>query len=156
MYRFILIVLLFILACNSSPNNSPAKDVAKDSAGSLETKNISSVDGCYISILKKDTAILKITNEHGKLMGSLVYKRFQKDSNDGTINGIFQDSLIIADYTFQSEGVTSVRQVVFKLSANTLLEGYGDINMNGDTARFKEISQLKYLDEQPFVKGECN
>ncbi len=157
MNRSILISLLFISACNSQQDNVTSRDVIKDSSNSKEINSaMSNMNGCYTSILKKDTATLKInTTNDDKVSGDLVYKHFEKDNNSGTIKGKVQDSLIIAEYTFQSEGMTSVREVVFKIKGENLVEGYGDINMNGDTARFKDLSQLKYQNGQPFVKGEC-
>jgi hypothetical protein len=148
MNRLFLIALLFISACNSQQDN--AADVAKDTLeNSKETDKGFLINGCYISTLKKDTATLKINNDNGVISGNLDYNRFEKDSNKGIFRGEIKDSLLIGDYTFLSEGKSSVRQVVFKISGTNLIEGYGDINMNGDTATFKNISQLDYLDDQP-------
>jgi hypothetical protein len=155
MNRLFLLTVLFISACNSQSDNSTSINATIDSTTNSKEINEPSINGCYTSILKKDTSTLKINNDNGQIFGDLIYNRFEKDNNKGTIKGKIHDSLIIADYTFQSEGMTSVREVVFKISGTNLIEGYGDINMDGDTARFKNISQLKYQDDQPFVLGEC-
>lgn len=154
MNRLFFIALLFISACNSQQDNST--DVANDTLkNSKEIDKTSLINGCYRSTLKKDTATLKINNDNGVISGDLVYNRFEKDSNKGVFKGEIKDSLIIGDYTFQSEGRSSVRQVVFKISGTSLIEGYGDINMNGDTATFKNINQLNYQNDQPFIKTDC-
>ena len=150
----LILIFLFFSACNSQENSSESvvKDTLKDTK---QIRDASLMNGCYTSILKKDTATLKINNDNGQVSGELVYKRFEKDNNVGNLEGKILDSLIVADYTFQSEGTTSVRQVVFKISGENLIEGYGEINMNGDTATFKDIANLKYQEGQPFLKGEC-
>ena len=154
MYRVVLVSLLFLSACTSQTDTT-SKNTDKDSISSIEVNKSSSMDGCYISTFNKDTAHLKLIISNNEVSGNLVYDRFEKDGNVGTIKGRVQDSLIIADYTFQSEGMTSVREVVFKIKDENLIEGYGDIVLKGDTAAFKNITQLKFQDEQPFLKEEC-
>lgn len=149
----LLISVVFLAACNSKTETQSQK-TADTLKNSVET-SAASINGCYISILKNDTATLNINENGSTVSGELIYKRFEKDNNKGTFKGEIKDSLIIGDYTFQSEGKSSVRQVVFKVSGTNLIEGYGDINMNGDTANFKNISRLNYQDDQPFIKTNC-
>jgi hypothetical protein len=158
MNRIILLLFIFIAGCNQSSKQSDSivaikGSVVKDTVSKAGT--YSALTGCYVSTIKKDTANLKMEINNSEASGSLVYKRFETDGNVGTIKGKVQDSLIIADYTFKSEGLTSVREVVFKIQGENLIEGYGDIAMKGDTARFKNITQLKFQEGQPFVKMDC-
>ena len=157
MYRLVLIALVIILSCNEQRANDTSFNATKDTVEGIDEIDtaVKDIAGCYVSILKHDTALLKINNENGMITGDLAYRRFQKDDNVGTIKGRVEDGLVIAAYTFQSEGITSVREVVFKIEGPNLIEGYGDIDMVGDTAAFKNISQLKYEYAEPFVKGEC-
>jgi hypothetical protein len=143
MNRFFLFVILFSVGCNSKVKNS-------ESSVKLE-------DGCYISILQKDTAQLKIENNKGKVSGELSYNRFEKDDNKGVINGKIVDSLLIAYYTFKAEGTTSVRQVVFKIENNKLTEGFGPIiiTKSGDTARFDNLSHIRFDANSTFLKTDC-
>lgn len=145
------------MACNSNSEDKVAPITASDSPKVVtEAEQISpNASGCYFSLLKKDTAKLQLTIDGSQVNGSLDYIRFQKDSNRGSISGKVIDSLIVADYTFQSEGLKSVRQVVFKIKGDKLIEGFGDIEMKGDTARFKDIFSLKFLSAQPFNKIDC-
>jgi hypothetical protein len=158
MNRLFLLLFLFLAGCNSQNKNKGTGEI-KNNPGenSSNTNSISSLDGCYLSIFKNDTSTLKINSNNGLVYGKLTYKRFEKDSNTGIINGTIQDSLIIADYTFQSEGISSVRQVVFKISGNNLMEGHGEIiiNRNGDSAKFKDPAHLKFQEDQVFVKKNC-
>ncbi len=158
MNRLFLMLLLFLAGCNSQNENTTGAGEIKNNTGEhLSNTSISHLDGCYLSIFKNDTSSLKINSNNGLVYGKLTYKRFEKDSNTGIINGTIHDSLIIADYTFQSEGISSVREVVFKISGNNLIEGQGDIiiNRNGDSAKFKNIAHLKFQEDQVFVKKNC-
>lgn len=153
MKRLLLISIVFIAACNSQTESTTenTKDTLKTSGEAI----VASLNGCYTSVLKKDTATLKINENGNAVSGELSYNRFEKDSNKGLFKGEIKDSLIIGDYTFQSEGKSSVRQVVFKISGANLIEGYGDIEMKGDTATFKNLSELTYQPDQTFVKTDC-
>ncbi|MEO6134345.1 MAG: hypothetical protein ABIP35_04270 [Ginsengibacter sp.] len=157
MKKYFLIPVLFLVACNSNSGDKVAPISVTDSPKVIiETEKISpNASGCYFSLLKKDTAKLQLSINGSQVTGSLTYIRFEKDSNKGSINGKVIDSLIVADYIFLSEGIKSVRQVVFKMKGNKLIEGFGDIEMKGDTARFKNIFSLKFLNAQPFKKIDC-
>ena len=151
-------VVIFV-GCNglSAPagDKSNPKEMVQVNAAAIALG--AQLNGCFISIFKKDTARLDLHVNNGLVTGNLSYNRFEKDKNSGTIQGKIQDSLIIADYTFQSEDITTVRQVVFKINGKNLTEGFGDIliNKGGDSAFFKQPTQLKFPDEQVFVRTAC-
>lgn len=110
--------------------------------------------GCYRMIIKNDTAIISLNTQGDSVSGSLSYNWYERDDNDGTFKGaIKNDSLILADYTFQSEGVTSVRQVVFKLKDSVLLQGYGELQERNDTAFFRDVNLVIFDTKNPFRKG---
>jgi hypothetical protein len=111
------------------------------------------VEGCYRMTIGKDTATLVVSYEGDSVKGALSYHWEQRDHNDGTIRGMLRDSLLVADYTFQSEGILSVREVVFKIQGDTLLQGYGEPVTVRDTVRFRDIGVLVYDSKHPFVKG---
>ncbi|HEV8082467.1 MAG TPA: hypothetical protein VGP55_04655 [Chitinophagaceae bacterium] len=157
MKKIIFFAFVLSAGCNSYTSEDQSKKTIKDTS-SVSKKDAPMpfiIPGCYAWVAKKDSALLSLDISGNKVSGNLNYVLYQKDNNKGIINGILQDSLIIADYTFQSEGMTSVRQVVFKLHGNSLIEGFGDIDMKGDTARFKNISQLQFQEERPFIKTDC-
>lgn len=86
--------------------------------------------------------------------GTLNYALAEKDSNMGTFKGKLENNILIADYTFQSEGTESVRQVAFELKDDKLIEGYGD--MSEDGTHFKDVSQLKFTSTMPLSKVNCS
>lgn len=92
----------------------------------------------------KDTVTLKTILIGKNITGTLVFNLYEKDINKGTIQGYMKDSLLIADYSFISEGISSVRQVVFKKTADGFKEGLGDIiDINGKI-RFKNAASLNF------------
>ena len=160
LFSALFLSLVAIFAGCSSPS-APAGD--KNNHEEMVRVNAAAIalgaqlNGCFISIFKKDTGRLDLHVNNGLVTGNLSYNRFEKDKNSGTIQGKIQDSLIIADYTFQSEDITTVRQVVFKMVGKNLTEGFGDIliNKDGDSAFFKQPLQLKFPGDQVFVRTEC-
>ena len=148
---------LFLLSISCDNNEGDSSEMANDtvrnnwplSAGELP------LSGCYLMTHQKDTAILIIKNVHNNVVfGALQYKWFEKDHSDGFINGVLRDNLIIANYNFQSEGVSSVREVVFSIKNDSLFEGYGKVVVQNDTARFVNTRQLTFM-KDPFVKVHC-
>lgn len=102
---------------------------------------------CYRYATVNDTIELKIIQKGDSVTGTLVYMLKEKDKNRGTIQGIMKDGILMADYTFQSEGVQSIRQVVFKKEGNSFVEGYGDFN---------KLESLAYNTSMQLVNVTCN
>lgn len=105
-------------------------------------------------ILNQDTALLSLNQQGDTVTGSLSYHWQEKDNNDGSFRGtIRHDSLIVAHYNFQSEGITSVRQIVFKINNGELLQGYGEIRVENDTAFFRDVDLVIFDTKHPFRKN---
>lgn len=156
MKRF-LPFLFFFVACNGS--QEPGQHDMADSGISANTgQTVSGVaPGCYEAVFGKDSIRLKVEAATGdSVIGTLTYQWFQKDNNTGTFRGVTQQGRLIGLYTFVSEGTTSHRQVVFNINGDTLIEGYGDIRMSGDTAWYQDISKLKFVTQKPLVKAGCD
>ena len=111
---------------------------------------------CYLGILKKDTVSMSL-NIKGNLVssGKLSYKFFEKDKNEGSLIGELKGDTLFADYTFMSEGIFSVRQVVFLKKRNIYIEGYGDIEENNGKTFFKNTKQLKFDGKIFLSKVDC-
>jgi hypothetical protein len=153
---------LLLLACNNNTSN-PTNDKDNDSmtsvhAGADDTVIQSSIalrDGCYAMIRKKDTATLSVHIQDTVITGQLNYRWAEKDHNTGTIQGHVQDSLLIANYTYESEGLTSVREVVFKLRGDTLLQGFGEVKEQHGKMILTQKSQLQFDTALLFLKTDC-
>ena len=102
-----------------------------------------SVVGCYEARLGKDLYSLAILSQVGETFeGTLSFKNFEKDSSSGPFKGTYIDGILFGEYSFQSEGMDSLIQVLFKKSADGFVRGYGKMNEAGD--RFANLNDITY------------
>ncbi len=131
---FFSIAIVLLSACDHP------KQESKTSQPVAQTN----ITTCYRYIHNRDTVLLNTIYTNGLVTGTLLYNFYEKDKNQGTIKGKITGDTIFADYTFQSEGVKSVRQVAFKKVGENLMEGYGETeNSNGKTV-FKNMDSLSF------------
>ncbi|WP_157491932.1 hypothetical protein [Gelidibacter mesophilus] len=109
--------------------------------------------GCYTYHENGSMVSMEITKADNPVEGNLTYAFAEKDKNTGTFKGEFNDGKLVADYTFQSEGKESTRQVAFMLKDNQLVEGYGELNENG--TMFKDVNFIDYSSTTPLTKTDC-
>ena len=150
-YLFAFPVLLLILSCSESSNEKVETKLVKPAT----TAAPASLNGCYEMIISGDTAFMNIEQSSDMLNGTLKYKRKDKDSNNGKVVLTKTGNRAEGYFTFQSEGKTSVRQIVFKIEKNSFAEGYGDIEMKKDTAVFKYSHALNFEEKHTFNKVTC-
>ena len=145
----------FLGACTG--NTDEVTDEGQEVQDIRVIDSTSSLAGCYTAVMDKDTSELVLQHLGGaeSVSGELEISNFEKDKNRGTVNGTVKGDLIVGWYKFFSEGKSSIRQIVFKIDGDNLLEGYGDTEMRGDTAVFKNVVSLNYLTDRPFVKRDC-
>ncbi|TDW52403.1 hypothetical protein EV144_1011093 [Flavobacterium sp. 270] len=94
-------------------------------------------------------------NSHQEVNGTLSYNISGKDKNEGILVGNMKGDTLIAEYTFTSEGVSSVREVAFLHKDATFIEGYGDTIEANDKVTFKDKSKLKFDQKNTLVKVDC-
>ncbi|OIV41464.1 hypothetical protein [Flavobacterium johnsoniae] len=113
-------------------------------------------DQCYS--WKSNGSIIEMSfnvNSHQEVNGKLSYNLVGKDKNEGTLIGNMKGDTLIADYTFNSEGTSSVREVAFLKRENTFIEGYGDVVQANDKVTFKDKTKLKFDQKNTLVKVDC-
>ena len=110
--------------------------------------------GCYVFDDGKNIVSLEIIENGEEIKGNLTYALSEKDKNSGKFTGKFKEGILIADYTFLSEGKESIRQVAFKPEGDKLIEGYGELNTEGTA--FKDISNIQFTSTMPLTKKECS
>lgn len=157
---FLVAGLAAVLAsCTSNNAEKKAKDttgmIALDTTFNPANPAPQSSTNCYLYVNKKDTASVKLLIKGEELTGTLRYNIFQKDLNNGTIAGEIKGDTIIADYTFDSEGLRSVRQVVFLKKGSKLYEGYGEMKEQGGKFIFVNRAALKFDDHFTFNPVDC-
>ncbi|MCF6128879.1 hypothetical protein L1S35_04290 [Flavobacterium sp. AS60] len=111
---------------------------------------------CYTYDLKGDKIELQLHYmlDSDSVTGKLNFAFAEKDSNNGFIIGKLTDQILIADYTFRSEGKTSKRQVAFELNDDKAILGYGE--MTPDGTHFKDVTKVKFDSGVSLVKVDCS
>lgn len=158
---FVLIVFVLFTSCNN-PSNETTTDAATEGSVHANATDTIVTDakpfalaGCYEMTLKKDSAFLDLTVDDTLVKGALTFNLFEKDRNTGTVQGVLRNDKIFADYTFQSEGVTSVRQIILQIKDGTLLQAYGDLKEKNGKLIFIDPENLQYQTANPFIKVPC-
>ncbi len=151
----LIIGLNLFAACDNKTSDTKVETVisAEDSISS--NKDSPSFTGCYMMVIEKDTAYMHLDDSAGYFTGHLSYKRFEKDSNRGTVTVKADKDKLKGWYSFFSEGQLSKREIIFKVNGSALAEGYGDVEMKDDTVTFKYPATLNFEDRHTFKKTEC-
>ena len=149
------ILILGIAFATFTSCKKEEKEVVTENEMEQQEVSISSKD-CYLYVKAKDTVRLTLITANGNnVSGDLVYSFFEKDKNSGTVSGMFKGDTLYADYTFQSEGTSSVRETVFLKKGTTLIEGYGEITEKDNKQVFKDKKTLKFEGNVILNKVEC-
>ena len=98
---------------------------------------------CY-AYTAQDTVYLTLAGPAAATTGNLIYHYAGKDRNRGTIRGAFSGDTLRAEYTFQSEGTESVREVAFVRRGPGFTEGYGPVTERNGKTVFQQPHQLKF------------
>jgi hypothetical protein len=114
------------------------------------------VAGCYGYTKGRDTVMMSMQIRGKEVSGDLTYKLFEKDHNVGSIAGELIGDTVLVDYTFNSEGSKSVRQVAFLKRGDQLTEGYGDVEEQNGKMVFKDRSKLKFSSMIVLNKDSCS
>ena len=134
----IIFLFAFLISCNTRENDNEKQDLNPSG------DNASSPVNCYRYATQADTITLKVIHVGKSITGTLVYSLKEKDKNMGTIQGAMRDNILVADYTFMSEGIQSIRQVAFKLEGTSFSEGYGDSYDENAKRKFKNVDSLTF------------
>ena len=86
----------------------------------------SKLQSCYHATVGDSSSLLQIKDPSAdQLTGELIFQNYEKDSSYGVFTGKFAADQLTIDFTFQSEGIESKRQIVLTKSADQLsVEGY--------------------------------
>ena len=153
---FIVYFTAFALtACNNNQHSDVANKDSLTVDKKLSDTDHSNAKKCYANYSLKDTVKLELVKNKNIISGTLRFKYFGKDENKGTFAGVVRGDTLVADYTFMSEGVTSVRQIAFLKRNNTLVEGYGDVEEKNGKMVFKNIGKLNFKGSASLFLGAC-
>ena len=110
---------------------------------------------CYSYTGNKDSITMNIDINDNTVMVELEYHLYEKDSNTGTIQGIIKGDTLFAEYSFISEGTSSVRDVAFLKKENNWVEGFGDVEENNGRVIFKDITSLQFNSNIVLTEVPC-
>lgn len=120
-----------------------------------ETQETNPIIGCYVATLGKDVYTLSITSQDKEFAaGTLSFKNFEKDSSSGTLAATYKEGILLGDYTFDSEGSTSVMQVIFKKTTDGFVRGYGEVDSTGTS--FADLGDITYDEKAIFKTTPCS
>lgn len=135
----VALVSIFCIYLYSQKTNTP---IISEEQTPVVIEN--SVIGCYVAHLSKDIYNLKILSQSGpQIEGELEFNNFEKDSSKGTFKGTYINGILLADYTFQSEGTLSIAQIIFKKTSDGFIRGYGDVDLATGT-HFVDLNNINY------------
>jgi hypothetical protein len=155
MKKIIILSLLFLTLTNCKKKETEEViDATTETITANEIRDTPTTE-CYVYDADGSKIQLEMTNVDNEVSGILIYELKEKDSNKGTIKGTMNGDTLIANYTFQSEGTESTRQVAFLMKDNQLIEGYGEIVTEGNSIKFKDASTLDYSSNMPLSKVDC-
>ena len=146
-------------ACNSESSNNKTTDsteiIAEDTTFTATKAADQQGQNCYAYTKNKDTVTMTLDVNGEEYTGKLNYKLFEKDKNNGTFAGEMKGDTLIAEYTFDSEGMRSVREIVFLKKDGQFHEGFGEITEKGSKVMFKDRSKLEFGNAIVLAKVPC-
>ena len=125
----------------STQNSAPDSIAVPENSEPIESSTLQS---CYLGISGKDSTMISLDDNLGTITGKMRYNNFEKDSSSGDIIGIQNGDTLKLNYTFQSEGSLSEREIYFLKKKDQLLEGIGDHKTDGNKDLYANPSKLKY------------
>lgn len=142
--HFIILLSVYsVLACNN-PETKEKNESGLSNAGKT----------CYVKF-DRDTIQLSLLSTGDSVSGTLRYKVFQKDENNGSIHGNFRADTLFAEYVFQSEGMQSIREVVFLRKNGSLVQGIGPVEEQGNRQYFTDHKQIHFDSGIELRKSDC-
>ncbi len=164
----ITMVTLIVAGCNDQAGESADKKITDSSEMApadtepdtqtvvVRPANPGEANECYSMLNSADTVYMSIYKRDTLVEGSLTYKYSGKDKNDGSINGVMRGDTLIAEYSFISEGINSLREVVFVKKGNAFVEGFGDVEDDRGKMVFKNTSALTFDDKFKLQATDCS
>lgn len=150
----ILVIILILLVGGVALYFTSSTTTVENNINQPTPIDTSSIEGCYVTKLAKDVYTMNILSEdNGVVDASLAYNNFEKDSSSGPLIGTFDGSILIGNYSFDSEGMHSNRQVIFKKVGNNFVQGFGPAKTVEDKEVFTDTNSITYDSKSTFVKS---
>ncbi len=159
-YFLFVFIILTTISCEKKPIETDfAQTTPPDSIIIPETDEpieSSTVQTCYIGATEKDSVFLTLEDNLGTITGRMRYKNHEKDSTIGDIIGNQNGDTLKLSYTFQSEGITSEREIYFLMKIEALQEGIGEQKTDRHKSSYTDYSKIKYEEGLILKQTDCN
>ncbi len=141
-YLILMAAAFGLQSCNSGSTSTENAD----STITAETAVVSAAESnlCYVENHNRDSTYLQLHTKGAQVTGKLDISLYEKDRNSGTVTGVVKGDTILLDYTFQSEGSESVRQLAYLQKEGKLIEGFAEVQEQNGKTVFKSLSSLKF------------
>ncbi len=110
---------------------------------------------CYSYVTPRDTVYLHISRKNRNITGDLTYKLYEKDSNQGSLDGRIKGDTLLAEYTFNSEGRSSIREVIFLKKGESYVEGFGPVTEKEGKMTFQDHKNITFINGITLTKTSC-
>ena len=129
--------LLLLNSCGSGPTENSAlhvKNSASDSVYNL----------CYASFVQKDTVLLNALMYGDSIKGSLGYKLYERQQDNGLILGKMHGDTLRALYTFMKGDSELINEITFLRKESILTEGLGKRVRKAGKLVFENTRNVEY------------
>ena len=147
-YLLLIVTLFFMHSCEKkiaentlTKNQNDSVVVVPENAEPIES---STQQTCYFGVTGKDSVYVSLDDNLGTITGKMRYKNSEKDSSFGDIVGTQNGDTLKLNYSFQSEGMNSEREIFFLKKKNQLTEGIGNHKMEGNKDLYENSAKLKF------------
>jgi hypothetical protein len=146
-YSCAALIMMIMSACNSGPTEHTG--INRKLSDEDSTFNI-----CFTSTIKKDTVLFNGLVYGDSIKGSLGYKLYEKQQQNGSLAGVMQGDTIWGAYTFMSGDSEFVNEVTYLLQDSLLVEGIGERRLNDKIFVFTDKSKVRY-DGIRLIRTDC-
>ena len=160
--RLITIFSLMLIFCscdyrrNVQIMNIDSVKVSNEDKAMIRDAARLQVEGCYLSVNDRDTLIAELRQAGDSVKGSLHFNNYEIDGSSGQVRGKLDGQIIRLWYDFESEGINSVMQVIFKKTGDSLIRGNGEMENQGDTVYFLQNKELSFTEGAVLLKTDCS
>lgn len=151
------IIAFTIIACNNKEANDSSDTIldAQTPVDSPVNTNPPSITGCYLRVTERDTLVAVLRQDGDSVSGKLTFDNYQKDGSSGSVEGVLENGILKLVYRFESEGMKSISQQYFKVTAEGLIQGLGQVEVNDDSAFYSHPADLSYDPKDLLRKTDC-
>jgi hypothetical protein len=135
------------ISCNEAAKETETSTTITETPDSIPRPDVTTMQptmNCYSGHIGKDSFHLRVEQFPTVVTGSLTYDFFEKDKNEGDLDGKISGDTLLANYTFSSEGKISTRQVIFLLKDSVATEGYGEMRDKEGKMVFKDLRSVNF------------